>query len=251
MKSRSALRTVKILDLISQHSEGLTLSEIALESGIPVASTNDIIKALLEEEMVEIIDHRSKAYGIGVKAFAIGNRFIANTSLVDKARRPMAELSQTSDRTVFLAKEYHGKITYIHKHSQDQPNTLIATCSIGSQREMYNTSLGKCFLAYQDGLLEQLKDKQFEKTTAWTITSYPALQKEVEKVRIQGYAVDNREQNENLLCVGAPIFDHSEKIVASISMSGIYREDINIDKLGSMIRKTALEISSAIGYRGK
>ncbi len=248
MKSRAAVRTVKILETISTYSEGLTLSEVAAETGIPIASTNDIVKALLDEEMIEILDQRSKAYGVGAKAFAIGNRFIANTSLVDKAKTPMVDLGERTERTVFLGKEVNRKITYLHKY--EHPGTIVATCSIGSQKKLHNTSLGKCFLAYQEGLLETLKGVALEKVTPWTITEYSQLKEEINRIKEQGYAVDTREQNENLLCIGAPIFDSHGKIVASISVSGIYKEDIDVSLLGNLVKETGLHISRSLGYRG-
>ena len=72
-KSRAATRTILILEYIAKEKKGVTLSDIANELDIPVTSTSDIVKALLDIDMIEIIDERSKVYGIGVKAYYIGN----------------------------------------------------------------------------------------------------------------------------------------------------------------------------------
>ena len=109
-KNRSVIRAIKILELIAREAKGLSLSEIAAEIDIPVTSANDIIKALLDEEMIELVDERSKVYGIGVKSFFIGNAFISNTSLVDKARDAIEKLGSRQGRLFFLGKRSMARL---------------------------------------------------------------------------------------------------------------------------------------------
>ncbi|QEN09631.1 IclR family transcriptional regulator [Oceanispirochaeta crateris] len=246
-KSRAAVRTIKILEVIANTSKGLSLSEISSSLDIPITSVSDILKALLDEEMIELLDERSKIYGIGVKAFFIGNTFIANTSLIDKAKGIVEELSDRTKNTVFLGKEVNGKITYIYKY--EPKDTLIATCAIGSRTNLHCTSLGKTFLAYDSDLLAGLRGKVLSKITPFTLTDYDALVQEIEKVRIKGFAIDNREQNDHLLCVGSPIFDNNNKIVAALSISGLYRGNEDIEAMGRSVKEASLLISRSLGYR--
>ncbi|MCG8689173.1 MAG: IclR family transcriptional regulator, partial [Desulfobacterales bacterium] len=180
-KSRTTTRAVKILEVIANEAKGVSLSEISAAVDIPITSASDIIRALLDEEFIEMIDERSKLYGIGVKAFYIGNAFIANTSLIDKARGIIEELSEKTDKTVFLGKEVNGRITYIYKHEPKNP--LVATCDIGSRTNLHCTSLGKSFLAHTPEMLESLKGRKLVKKTEFTITDLNVLRKELEEVR--------------------------------------------------------------------
>ncbi len=246
-KNRSVVRAVRILELLANESKGLSLSEVAARVDIPITSANDIIKALLDEEMIELIDERSKIYGIGVKAFFIGNTFIKNTSLVDKAKDAIEKLSHQTKKTVFLGKEINGKITYIYKYEPKE--TLVATCAIGSRTSLHCTSLGKSFLAFNDGLLESLKGRELLRSTDSTITDYDKLLDEIRQVRIKGYAVDDREQNDHLLCIGAPVFDNHNNVIAAVSISGLYKGDENIPETGELVKQTAFSISRSLGYR--
>lgn len=244
--SRAAIRTINILELIASKVKGITLSEIADELDMPITSVSDIVKALIEEDMIEIIDERSKLYGIGVKAYYIGNAFISNTSLVDKAIPIIDELSSIINKTVFLGKEVQEKITYLYKY--EPMDTLVATCSIGSRTNLHNTSLGKCFLAHDEKLLNKIIQKELIKKTPYTITDPNELYEEVNKVRMQGYAVDNREQDERMLCIGAPIFGQNNNVIAAISISGLYNENINIEYEANIVREKAYLISKKMGY---
>lgn len=241
------MRTIKILEVIANKPKGLSLSEIASSLDIPITSASDIVKALLDEEMIEILDERSKVYGIGVKAFFIGNAFIANTSLIDKAKGAIEELSNRTHKTVFLGKEVNGKITYIYKYEPKE--TLVATCDIGSRTNLHCTSLGKSFLAYNDDLLASLKGTKLVKKTEYTITDYNRLLMELESVRKNGFSIDNKEQDDHLLCIGAPIFDSHGKVVAALSISGLYRADENIETMGGIVKGYAMAISRSLGYR--
>jgi len=247
-KSRAATRTIDILELIANEPNGLSLSEISVALDIPVTSVSDIIKALLDKEMIEIIDERSKLYGIGVKAYFIGNAFISNTSLIDKAKEPIEMLGKRMNKTVFLGKEVNEKITYIYKF--EPKDSIIATCSIGSRTNLHCTSLGKTILANDDALMERFQGRELIQKTAYTITNHEDLKVEIDKVRVQGYAIDNREQSDHLLCIGAPIFDSHNEVIAAVSISGLYREDIDIEAEASIVKETALAISKKMGYTG-
>ncbi|WP_461206783.1 IclR family transcriptional regulator [Clostridium sp. DL1XJH146] len=247
-KSRAATRTIDILELISNETKGLSLTEIASTLDIPITSVSDIVRALLDKEMIEVIDERSKLYGIGVKAYYIGNAFISNTTLVDKARDTIEALGTRMNKTVFLGKEVNKKITYIYKF--EPKDSIITTCPIGSRTNLHCTSLGKCFLASNDELMSKLDSKDLIKKTDYTIVEMDELKKEVEKVRKQGYGVDCREQSDHLLCIGAPVFNDKNEIIAAVSISGLYRDDVNIEKEAEIVKESALIISRKMGYKG-
>jgi IclR family acetate operon transcriptional repressor len=86
--------------------------------------------------------------------------------------------------------------------------------------------------------------------TAHTITSPEVLLRELEEVRVRGYAIDEREVDEGTRCVGAPVFDSSGQVAAAMSIAGpAYR--LTLDSLhqfaGEVIRVTR-ELSRELGY---
>jgi DNA-binding IclR family transcriptional regulator len=199
--------------------------------------------------MVEIIDERSKLYGIGVEAYHIGNSFISNTSLIDKAKPIVEELATQVNKTVFIGKEVKERITYIYKY--EPKDILVATCPIGSRTYLHTTSLGKCILANDEELLQRIIHKELIQKTSFSITDPAKLLEEVAKVRSRGFAIDNREQDEHLLCIGSPIYDYNNKVIAAISISGLYFDNINIEYEASLVKEKALMVSKRMGYTGK
>ena len=245
-RSRAATRTIRILEYIAKEKKGVTLSDIANELEIPVTSASDIVKALLDIEMIEIIDERSKVYGIGVKAYYIGNAFLSNTNLIDKAKPIIEELGLELNKTVFMGKAVNDEITYIYKF--EPRASIVTTCPIGSRTNLHGTSLGKAIMAFDEEIHERIKNRSLAKRTSFTITNHEDLEKDLIKVRTNGYAIDNREQNELLLCIGAPVFDHTGKVIAALSISGMYSPDVDISYQGKVVREKALELSRKLGY---
>jgi DNA-binding IclR family transcriptional regulator len=87
---------------------------------------------------------------------------------------------------------------------------------------MHCTAVGKAMLAYlaEPELDEMIRNRVFEAQTRRTITSHALLRKELEKVRVRGWAVDDQEFEENLRCVGAPVWDYTGNVVAALSIAG-------------------------------
>jgi DNA-binding IclR family transcriptional regulator len=84
-----------------------------------------------------------------------------------------------------------------------------------------------------------------------TITDRALLGEELQRVRSQGYAVDDIEHEPGVRCVGAAIHDHAGSVFASISISGpTARITPNrVTELGKLVKETADEVSSRLGYR--
>ena len=112
--------------------------------------------------------------------------------------------------------------------------------------DCYCSSVGKCLLAFSAGISErQFKNYTFVRYTANTITDQPTLLAELRKVREQGYALDNEEQEIGLTCVGVPILNKRGEAVAAMSISGPTQRLQNHDValIVQQLKQTSAEIS--------
>jgi IclR family KDG regulon transcriptional repressor len=162
----------------------------------------------------------------------------------------MAELSQISDETVHLAILDGTDMLYVGK--MDSPMSVRMHSVIGARNAIYCTAMGKAVLAFlpseqRTALLDQVA---ITRRTPNTITDRAALTEHLELVRVQGYAIDDIENEEGIRCVGAPIFDHRGHPVAAISISGpAYRlSNSRLEELSQPVAQAGLEISSKLGY---
>ena len=245
--NRTVERTVAILDLLSKHPQGLSLSEIKDHLDIPKTSAYDIIVTLQNNQMVEILDERLKIYGIGIKTFTIGNRYTANLDVIKVAKPFIEELGKNLKKTIFLGVMTGMKIVYIDKYSPK--DEILTTCAIGSENGLHCTSLGKAILAYVPNYEEIKKHLKLYKKTENTIDNFEDLDKELAATRARGYSIDNREHREHMFCSGAPIFDHNGRVIAAISNTGLYDKNKDYQPEFEMVKQAAENISSKLGYR--
>ncbi len=244
--NRTTKRAIDILELVSQQPKGITLNEIANKLKIPTTSAFDIIHTLKNLNMLDIVDQYSKLYCLGPKAIIIGQQYLKNNDLVNTAKPYMIDLGETLNKTVFLAKEVENKILYINKY--EPINALITMANVGTRNYMHGTSLGKAILAFSDNMEKKVEQLELVAMTKNTITDKNKFIEELKKIKEQGYAVDNEELEENMLCIGAPIFDYSKKVIASISVSAIKKVTTDIEYEGKLVRSTADQISRKLGY---
>jgi len=243
--NKSTLRTIDILELLANNKE-LTLTEVADALQIPITSTADIIKGLIDRQMVEIANRRVKTYKIGVKSFLIGNTYLANTNVVDIAAPFMKNLSQQTKNTVFLAKLVDSNLVYLHK--TEPKGTLVSTCQIGSKAGFTVSSLGKVILAHNERLQEKVFASPLPKLTEYSISDPAELKAQLAEILIQGYAHDKFENDERIACVGFPIFDHKGKVEHSISISGGYSHSRDMGQEIELGKVCAKEISVRLGF---
>lgn len=87
--------------------------------------------------------------------------------------------------------------------------------------------------------------------TANTITSAERYLAELDRVREQGYAVDRNEHEDFIHCIGAPVRDDGDEVVAAVSLSV---PDVLLDFDGLLglvddLLSTAGRISAELGCR--
>ena len=124
---------------------------------------------------------------------------------------------------------------------------------MGRRNPTYCTSLGKAILAnLPETVAAKLIDKiQFRAFTRHTCTNASRLRKELKVVRERGYAIDDEEIEEGLRCVGVPVWNHDEQVVAAVSIAGpSYRVGgEHLAGLVDMVVRTAHRLSNALGSR--
>jgi len=248
--NRTIKRSFDILQLLKDKNKPMTITQISVALDIPQSSTFDILHTLLQEGYVERDNETLKTYKLGLKIFELGVAYLNNTDLSPTTRPFLEEMMAESGATAFLAIENNGQLVYLDK--VEAPTAIRTSAVLGSRNEMYCTGLGKALLAtYSESKVRSIFDKSnITKHTENTITDFDTLMEELEKTRTRGYAIDNRENDNEVFCIAAPIFDASENSVAAISLAIMYAKlDKNlIDKYSNLVINCALQISKRLGY---
>lgn len=246
--NRTTQRTVEILKLVSKNPEGTTLDEICERLALPKTSAYDIVTTLAEMGMVNVDKGARQRYTIGLTAYRIGVNYTNNLDFIGVIEPELRTFAKKLGKTVFFGVRSDHEVVYICKSEPENP--IITTATVGSKNPIYCTSLGKAILAYSDEETRQQVTGRirFRKKTEYTIQNKESLAEELDKVRKQGYALDARELEEHMECVGAPVFGADGSVLGAISASSLYKPTEDYEQLGEQVAQKAMELSKLLGY---
>lgn len=242
-QSTSLRRALAVLDHVRAHS-GLTLTQLAEAAGLSKSTVLRLTAPLVEARLLER-DRRSGVFRLGHGTLQLGQAYLAGLDLRAVAAEESHRLMSEVRETVHLVVYDPPHVVYIDK-VENQANVRMAS-RIGSRGPLHCTAVGKAILAWQpDDLIDGL---DLEVRTKRTIADPARLRAELAGVRRRGYAVDDRENEPEVRCVGAPVFNHTDTVVAAISVSGLTSRitAARVRELGPMVAAAASRISRKLG----
>lgn len=246
--NRTVRRAFQVLKYVAKEDDGLTLTEITELLDCPKSSAFNIIQTLLNLDLLSESKANNKKYQLGPENYVLGMNYYKRLDLVDLFKEFLPGIGDKLHRNCFGGILESDKVLYIYKYAGE--GAKLATCDKGTKAELYCTGLGKVLLAYSSSDYQKkvIDNMTFIKKTERTISTKEQLYKELEEVRKKGYACDNREIEDHMICFAAPVFNFSGECVAAVSISDMYTESTDCEFLGQQIRNVALEISKRIGY---
>jgi DNA-binding IclR family transcriptional regulator len=245
----SVERALTVLELLTQSRKGFSISEVSRKLSLPKSSVHLILTTLERRGYLQKHSHTGK-YHFGLKLVSLSRTAIESLELREEARPFLETLMRKTGLTVHMAVLERNEAVIIEKI---QPLSLIQLATwIGRRMDVNCTGAGKALIAYlpPDEFDLEIKSKGLAKHNHKTIVSLNKLRQELSRIREQGYAFDDEEDEIGLRCIGAPVFDNSEKVVASISVSGTTVQITmeRVPALARTVKRIAASISSQIGY---
>lgn len=244
--NRTVDRAVCMLDLLSKYPDGLSLNELVEKMDIPKSSCFDILHTLVYGNMVESTGRDGKIYRIGVKSFVIGNQYMDNKQVVDIAKHHISGIGDKYGKSVFLAEDNMGHVVYVYKY-QPKNTTVVASCTVGTTTEYYNTALGKCMLAFRDDWLALVESKVSE----GIISDKDKFIDDILRIKKLKYVYSDQEHQKQLFCIAVPIFDHRGAVSSALSISGLYFSEEKCQEETRALLDAACNISKEIGFVGE
>jgi DNA-binding IclR family transcriptional regulator len=249
--SLSVRRALTIVDYLSEHATpaGLTLTELADGLAMNKSTLLRLLAVLQEFDLIER-DARGECYRLGLRPLHWAEACLASMQIRRIAAPFLLDLMETTRETIHLVTYENGRVVYIDK--VDSPHTLRIVSRVGMHMPAYSTAVGKALLAYlPTAAFDEVVTRGLAPRTPRTLTSPQTLQRELEVVRQRGYALDDEENELEVRCAAAPVFDHLGNATAAVSISGpIHRVSLErLGQLGLQARQTAEQISARLGFR--
>jgi len=241
-----------ILNLFGDPTPELGTTEIATALGLHKSTVAGLIYTL-EANGYLAQNPVTRKYRLGYKLIERASVMLAHLEIRQVALPYLQELRDQFGETANMAILDGADMVYIERLLS--PRVLGMRSEIGKRMLAHSTALGKAILSClpADEVQEFIKRNGLPAVTPKTITDPDKLIQELEKTRRRGFAVDDEENEPGGRCVAAPVFDHTGKPVAAISISApAARLPLSeIPRVGERVRKAAAAISRSLGYSSR
>src|ERR1700745_61888 len=241
-------KVLLILEALQGSSAGLGLKAICDLTGIHKSTAHRFLKHLEREGY--LIRTEAGAYLIGPRLAQMSARSNQGATLQAVARPILWELWKSTQETVNLAVLDQGTVLYVDV--MESPHEFRLSSRVGTRRSVHVTALGKALAAFLPAELREsiLGSIAFQPATPRTIGNLVQFRQELEKIRRQGYAVDDEEAVQGARCVSAPILNSDGEPIAAVSVSGpVTRVSPNlVNAMAGAVTSAAAAISAAMGF---
>lgn len=244
---RRALAIVEFVRSLPAGSGGATLTELAEAVGINKSSVLRLATPLMEAGLLDR-DGASGRFRLGAAALSLWQACLDQLDLRSVAANHLRGLVRRTGHTCHLVLLDGRDVVYADK--VENTTTVRMASRIGARMPAYRTAVGKAMLAFSPAdLVADVLADGLAPATEHTITSPGAFHEELRRVRRRGYAIDDRENEPEVRCVAAPVFDHNRDPVAAISVSALVSRlpPARVRELGPQVAEVCARVSAGLG----
>lgn len=240
---------IAVLEILSEHSLGMTLQEIKSNLDISQTTAYRILNTLVRLGYLNYNDIERK-YRLSRKMLTVGFRSIQEHNLMETVLPKLRELRDKVKETVCFGVMGPDKALFVEQAIGSYPFCFVLTP--GKEIDLHCSAPGKAMMAYlpENVRSTYLAKMNYQIHNARTITNERDYLAELETVKANGYAMDREEELGGVLCIGAPIFNYNDYPCGSIWISGPKDRlpEETILTIASCIKETTHAISFELGY---
>jgi DNA-binding IclR family transcriptional regulator len=242
-----------LLEALANSTGPQPLSELAGAANMAASKARRYLISLQRCGLVDQ-DRTTSRYDLGPMAVHVGLSALNRTNPIRFGTEAVLDLNQTLDRTTLLTVwSERGPIVIAW---YDASETLICNLYVGSILPLLRSISGRLFLSYlprptTKALLRRELDSEYVQNDL-NIKSERDVGRLITDIRGRGLSYAAELLVPGLGAVGAPIFDHEGRIVATIGIVGLpgTLELTGSGSDGEAVTKKAAEVSRRLGYRG-
>lgn len=211
---RSLERTFELLEHLADAGGEMALSELTEVSGLPMPTIYRLMRTLVNHGYVR--QEPSKRYALGPRLIRLGEG--ASRLLGTWARPVLARLVDEVGETANMAVLEGDEAVYVAQVPSRHSMRMFT--EVGRRVQPYCTGVGKALLSQlpEPKVRGILARTGMEAHTPNTITDPEALMAELDRIRGQGYALDDEEQEIGVRCIAVAL--RGAPALTALSVSG-------------------------------
>jgi IclR family transcriptional regulator, KDG regulon repressor len=240
------LKGLRVLEHLAQSEAPQGVTKLARELDMTKSNVHRTLQTLVSAGYVRI--GSGGTYECTLKVFELASPILARIDVRQVAEPFMRSLAEQTQETIHLSLLDRTEVIYLHKI--ESPHPVRAYSSIGGRAPAHCVASGKALLAYQeDDALKHFSDP-LPSYTSRSITTLTQLRKELEQVRVRGFAINRGEWRDSVCGLAAIVRDAMGRPVASIGISGPAErlQPAALRQYSEVVVDAARALSKALGY---
>ena len=212
------LKVKAIMDLLSEKNDGLTLKEICEGVDISKSTTLKILTTLQHIGFVRRLEEEKKYY-LGTDLISYGQNALSS----------------------------FDKIILLQKFESLQ--SIKLNSKVGSKLDLYSSAMGKAMLATMSDemIADYFSREQLIQLTEQTIINPQILMKQVKEVQQNGFAIDYKESQDEVVCVGANLEKYNHVFgVFSVSIPEYRLDSELLEDIRRLVLTTKQQIEAVL-----
>jgi IclR family transcriptional regulator, acetate operon repressor len=242
---QSVGRVLDLLEIVGDAGGEIGLSELAARSGLPLPSIHRLVRTLVQRGYMRQLPNRR--YALGARLVPLGQ--VAGTMLGAWALPVLTGLVDALGESANLAVLDHDAVMYIGQVPSRHAMRMFT--EPGRRVAAHCTGVGKALLSQlpDTAVRELLSRTGMPAQTPHTITDPDVLIAELGRIRHDGYAMDEGEQEIGVRCVAVPVLGALGTLGVSVSGPAPRMTPEVVDRAIPLLREAGERLSSEIGER--
>ena len=241
----------KLFQVIETLAENgpMGIMELSASLGFHKSTTHRLVTSLQCLGYVRQ-EEGSLKYSLSLKFLQLGSKIINQTNVATLIHPVLRRISEQIGETVHLVRREGNDAVYIDKVESSVGSIRMAS-RVGNRLPLYCSGVGKALLAeMEDEEIEKIwNTSDIKKLTPKTIVSFEELKERIDRVRTDGFATDDEENEEGVRCIAVSLKDYHKVPVYALSISApVHRmTDERIQELKDIVLKYKVEIAKMLG----
>jgi len=245
---QSVARALRLLRSLSQHDDGLRVSDLSRLTGLAVSTTHRLLTTLELQGFAQF-DPDSALWHVGREAFAVGASFGRRQNFVAPALPFLRRLRDATRETANLGILDNDELVTV---SQVESREIMRAISPpGGRVPAFCSGMGKAILAtWEDADIAAFVARTgLHPMTARSHRDVDSAMRDIARIRRQGYALDDEEHVTGLRCIAAVVWSAQGEAACAISISGLAARlpDDKIDRIGQIVARAARDLTETLG----
>ncbi|GAA4728549.1 IclR family transcriptional regulator [Nocardioides endophyticus] len=197
---QSVNRALDLLECVA-HRQAMTLAEMAAEVALPAPTAYRLARTLVDRGYLRQLPDRS--YSLGFRLVPLGSA--AHRLVGIDAQQVLTDLVEDLGETANLALLVGAQAEYVAQVPANFSMRMFT--EVGRRVELHATGVGKALMAQMDdaAISRVVRARGLSRYTPHTIVTETALAAELGRIREQGFALDEQEQEVGVRCVAVPL----------------------------------------------